>query len=285
MRVVALGDSITAGFGDPIPGGGWRGWAALLAAALAPPGAVHFHNLAHSGALTNDVADRQLPVAQRLRPDVATVVVGINDTLRAGFDADLVGERLDRIVRLLAAAGTVVLTARLPDPGLMLGLPATLARPLSRRIHAVNTAADIVATRYGTVHFDAAAHPATYDRRMWSIDRLHPSERGHRLLACCYADLLGARGMPVYRRPDPEPENPEPTRRAQLWWLATQGTRWVLRRSTDLVPALLGMALADAGRRRFGDGEPAPGHLRGSPALLTPEDLSCRSTRSATASR
>ena len=116
MRVVALGDSITAGFGDPIPGGGWRGWAALLAAALAPPGAVHFHNLAHSGALTNDVADRQLPVAQRLRPDVATVVVGINDTLRAGFDADLVGERLDRIVRLLAAAGTVVLTARLPDP-------------------------------------------------------------------------------------------------------------------------------------------------------------------------
>jgi len=158
MRVVALGDSITAGFGDPIPGGGWRGWAALLAAALAPPGAVHFHNLAHSGALTNDVADRQLPVAQRLRPDVATVVVGINDTLRAGFDADLVGERLDRIVRLLAAAGTVVLTARLPDPGLMLGLPATLARPLSRRIHAVNTAADIVATRYGTVHFDAAAH-------------------------------------------------------------------------------------------------------------------------------
>ena len=28
---VALGDSITVGIGDPAPGGGWRGWAALLA--------------------------------------------------------------------------------------------------------------------------------------------------------------------------------------------------------------------------------------------------------------
>ncbi len=32
---VALGDSITVGMGDPAPeGGGWRGWAALLAASL-----------------------------------------------------------------------------------------------------------------------------------------------------------------------------------------------------------------------------------------------------------
>ena len=37
MRFVALGDSITAGYGDRMPGGGWRGWAALLAAGLAPP--------------------------------------------------------------------------------------------------------------------------------------------------------------------------------------------------------------------------------------------------------
>ncbi|MYU18663.1 SGNH/GDSL hydrolase family protein, partial [Streptomyces sp. SID8361] len=30
LRFAALGDSLTEGLGDPVPGG-WRGWAALLA--------------------------------------------------------------------------------------------------------------------------------------------------------------------------------------------------------------------------------------------------------------
>jgi hypothetical protein len=30
-RFAALGDSVTVGLGDPMPQGGWRGWAALLA--------------------------------------------------------------------------------------------------------------------------------------------------------------------------------------------------------------------------------------------------------------
>ena len=33
----ALGDSITVGMGDPVPAGGWRGWAALLAGTLDQP--------------------------------------------------------------------------------------------------------------------------------------------------------------------------------------------------------------------------------------------------------
>ena len=48
---VALGDSITAGMGDPVPGG-WRGWAALLAGTLPQP---ELHNLATLGALAADV--------------------------------------------------------------------------------------------------------------------------------------------------------------------------------------------------------------------------------------
>ena len=31
IRFAALGDSVTSGYGDPMPGGGWRGWAVLLA--------------------------------------------------------------------------------------------------------------------------------------------------------------------------------------------------------------------------------------------------------------
>jgi lysophospholipase L1-like esterase len=245
IRFAALGDSITCGYGDPRPDGTWRGWATLLAEALAPPGGVEFHNLAESGALSVEVAARQLPVALRLRPDLAAVIVGVNDTLRATFQVGRVGAALAASVRALRGGGATVLTARLPDPGRMFGLPRALARPLARRIRAVNAVADEVAVRYGTLHFDAAGHPSTYDRRMWSVDRLHPGELGHRLLAVSFADLLAEAGWPLYRRPAPEAGGPPPTRRAQARWLATRGTAWVLERSTDLMPYLVAMAATE----------------------------------------
>jgi hypothetical protein len=80
---------------------------------------------------------------------------------------------------------------------------------------------------------------------MWSVDRLHPGERGHRLLARCFAEALAERGFPVTAVPALEPENPPPTRSAQLRWLATNGSRWMLSRCTDLVPSLAGMAAAE----------------------------------------
>jgi lysophospholipase L1-like esterase len=241
-RFAALGDSITAGFGDPVPGG-WRGWAALLAECLAPD--VEFHNLAVSGALTADVVGTQLPAALRLRPHMASVIVGVNDTLRGTFDVDAVARALTDTVGQLRARGAVVLTARLPDPGRMLGLPASLAKPLARRVRAVNAVADMVAARYGTLHFDAAGHPYTYERSMWSVDRLHPSERGHRLLAAGFASLLAAADVPLGALPSTDPTSPEPTRGAQLRWMATRGTRWMLDRSTDLMPYLVRMAATE----------------------------------------
>lgn len=188
---VALGDSITVGIGDPVPEGGWRGWAALLAATLDQP---DLRNLATLGALAADVEHRQLPVAVAARPDVASVVVGLNDTLRGDFDPGRTGASVDRTVAALRAAGAEVLTARLPDPGQMFGLPGALARPLARRMRAVNAEMDQVALRYRTVHLDAARDRAIYERRYWSVDRLHPNERGHRLIACRFHGLLAAAG-------------------------------------------------------------------------------------------
>lgn len=239
---VALGDSITVGMGDPAPGGGWRGWATLLAGALPQP---EIHNLATLGALAADVERLQLPAAITLRPDVASVVVGINDTLRGDFDPERTGAAVGRTVAALRAAGAEVLTMRLPDPGQMLGLPAALARPLARRMRAVNAEVDEVARRYGTVHLDAACDPATYERRYWSVDRLHPNERGHRLIACRFHALLDASGYPVGPGPDPEPSSPPPTRPAEFAWMATKGTAWLVRRSRDLVPTLLGLAVRE----------------------------------------
>ena len=161
------------------------------------------HNLATLGALAADVERLQLPAAMVLKPDVASVVVGINDTLRGNFDPQRTGPAVARTVAGLRAAGAQVLTMRLPDPGQMFGLPKALARPLARRVRAVNDAVDEVAQRYGTLHLDAARDPAIYERRFWSVDRLHPNERGHRFMACQFHALLAAAGVPGRSRSRP----------------------------------------------------------------------------------
>ena len=97
---------------------------------------------------------------------------------------------------------------RLPDPARMFGLPAGLARPLSRRMQAVNTELDKVAARYGTLHWDAGRDPETYERRNWSVDRLHPNERGHRLIACLGLGL--ARRRRARRRRQARPRAVQP---------------------------------------------------------------------------
>ncbi|MEU4037596.1 SGNH/GDSL hydrolase family protein [Streptomyces collinus] len=249
VRFVALGDSLTEGVGDPV-GGGWRGWAALLADGLAEdPGQVEFTNLAVSGAQTRDVRERQTPAALALRPDLVSVVVGVNDTLRRTFDIRAVAARLDAVCAAFTGQGATLLTACLPDPGATLGLPGALARPLARRQHAVNAVVHALSDRYGAVHLHASQGAWLTDRALWSADRLHPGERGHRQFAVRFHALLSASGLATGAPPSPEPESPAPTRAARLWWLATAGTGWVVRRCDDLLPQLLRLA-ADELRHR-----------------------------------
>lgn len=238
LRFAALGDSLTEGVGDPVSGA-WRGWATLLA--NHQPG-WEFRNFATSGALTLDVLEQQAPMAREFAPHLASVVVGVNDTLRRSYDIHRVAVRLDAVYGGLAGAGAVLLTACLPDPGAMLGLPGPLARPLARRQRAVNAVVHALSARYGAVHLHLADPAWVEDRTLWSADRLHPGERGHRLIAAgCHA-LLAERGLAPGAPPSVEPERQPPGAAASLYWLATSGTAWLARRSTDLLPQLLRLA-------------------------------------------
>jgi lysophospholipase L1-like esterase len=250
-RIVTLGDSMTIGMGNPDGEGGYCGWARYLAAGLPDP---EVHNLAVIGAHATHVERDQLPPALKLRPDVASVVLGSNDVLWPGFDPWVIGQTASRIVAALQASGAIVLTMQLPDPARVFGLlPAMVARPVSRRTDAVNAEIDKVAARYETLHWEAGRDPETYDRCNWSVDRMHPSDRGQRLIASRFWDMLAAADHPVATQPDREPTSPGPTRRDDLRWIATTGTRWFLRRSADIVPYLLFMALREwmAGPERW----------------------------------
>ncbi|MFJ3585765.1 SGNH/GDSL hydrolase family protein [Streptomyces sp. NPDC090127] len=252
VRFAVLGDSLSEGVGDRVDGA-WRGWAALLAEGLAGPGRrLEFRNLAVSGAQSREVAEHQAPEAVEFRPDLASVVVGVNDTLRRTFDIEQLAHRLDRVCADLTASGAVLLTACLPDPGRMLALPAPLARPLARRQHALNSLVHALSARYDAVHLHLADTTWTDDRTLWSADRLHPGERGHRAIAARFHDLLVARDLAHGTPPSPDPRQPPPTRAEAVVWLATAGTGWVLRRCHDLLPQLLHLAGAELRHRARG---------------------------------
>jgi lysophospholipase L1-like esterase len=259
----ALGDSITVGVGDQAraagpDGAARRGWAALLAEGLREP---DLHILAADGACARDIERDQLPRALALRPDVASVVFGVNDTLRPGFDPDQIAESAAHIVGALRAAGAEVLTMRLPEPDRMPGPPGSSAAPLARRADAINSVMDGIAEQFGTLHVDAAG-AATDEKRLWAADRLHPSEHGDRHIARCFHGLLAGAGYPVGPAPDPEPGNQPPAQPVQPGRLAAKRTAWVLSRWPILVPYLLAMAAREIyARRQRGDQllPPVPG--------------------------
>nr|WSX73126.1 SGNH/GDSL hydrolase family protein [Streptomyces sp. NBC_00899]WSX80808.1 SGNH/GDSL hydrolase family protein [Streptomyces sp. NBC_00899] len=258
VRFAVLGDSLSEGVGDPAPGGKptpvgapalggdpsrggeWRGWAAILAESLTP--AADLLNLARSGARTADVAGPQLSAALLHRPHLASVLVGGNDTLRGGFDIRTVAAELHTAMCALRATGADVLTACLPDPGTVLGLPWPLARPLGRRMTALNDTVHALSAHHGALHLHAAPRPWATSPGTLSADRLHPSEAGHRLLARDFHGVLAGAGLAVGPPPRLDPDGPPPGRGASVWWMATRGTRWIADRCTDLLPDLLRLA-------------------------------------------
>lgn len=63
------------------------------------------------------------------------------------------------------------------------------------RIAALNEIIDAVVARHGCVCVDLHQMPGAYDPATWHVDRLHPSELGHRLLAAECAEAMAEAGV------------------------------------------------------------------------------------------
>jgi lysophospholipase L1-like esterase len=190
-RYVAIGDSTSEGLDDPDGRGGYRGWANRLAERLATlQGSVLYANLAVRGLLARQIRERQLERAVAMRPDLATVVAGMNDLLRPDFDAGQVAGEVEAMQRALIAQGATVLTFTLPD--------LTPIMPFSKRlapaVRAYNQALREVSAGAGALLADLAAYPVSSDPRLWSEDRLHANALGHERTAQALAQALGLPG-------------------------------------------------------------------------------------------
>ncbi|HEY9411014.1 MAG TPA: SGNH/GDSL hydrolase family protein [Jiangellaceae bacterium] len=243
QRYVALGDSQTEGVGDGDDVSGLRGWADRLAQQLAMgnPG-LQYANLAVRGRRAAHVRSEQLGPALGLRPDLATVVAGVNDLLRPRFDADEVAGHLEAVFAALTAHGARVATVTFPD----LARITPLARPVSARASALNDRIRAAAHRHGVVVAETSDHPVVTDSRLWSPDRLHASPLGHERIAAAVAHALGLPGSSdSWTQPLPSPAD-DPTG----WRAAAAELRW----AADFLGPWLGRRLRG---RSSGDGRTA----------------------------
>ncbi|MFI9009414.1 SGNH/GDSL hydrolase family protein [Actinosynnema sp. NPDC053489] len=231
--LVVLGDSTTVGVGDPVPGG-WRGVGPLLAAAF--PRA-RYLNVSFTGARVASVRYEQLPRALGARPDAAVVLVGMNDTLRSDFDARRLHVDLDAVVQALVAAGSAVVTVRFHDHSRVFRLPGALRRALRARIEELNGIVDAVVRRHGVECVDLDLLDGAYSPATWAVDRLHPSELGHRRLAAAFAERLARAGCEVPGHVSLTCTGGLATTPLHhLGWLVVKGIPWLWRRGRDLVP-------------------------------------------------
>ncbi|MFI6793838.1 SGNH/GDSL hydrolase family protein [Nonomuraea sp. NPDC050383] len=229
-RYVALGDSQTEGLGDGDDAGGLRGWADRLAEDLAreEPGLL-YANLAVRGRLAAQIRDEQLAPALALRPDLATVMAGMNDLIRPRFDATAVAGALEDMFAALTGAGATVVTVTFPDFGRLV----PLARPLLPRVIDLNARIVAAAARHGVLVVDSFAHTAITDARLWGSDRLHANPLGHARIAAAMAHALGLPGSDdSWTAPLPALPRPTPWRAAgaELRWVTGFAAPWIHRR-------------------------------------------------------
>lgn len=237
VRFVALGDSATSGVGDRTEDGSPRGWARILAEAIARSHDLSFCNLAVSGSTAADVWDTQLPEALRHRAQLASLIIGLNDTMRSSWNPDSLRTSLLMSAAALTSRGAILMTVRFHDHARVMRLPGSLAKVMTARLEELNEILDEVHERYAGIQLDLAEVPEVYDPRSWTVDRMHPSERGHRLLAAHFAARLHDRGL-TFPVPSVDCTEPETGRVDDARWVLTKVVPWLGRRARDLGPAL-----------------------------------------------
>lgn len=249
VRFAALGDSVTYGLGDACSHG-CRGWARILADALAQNHDLSFCNTARPGATVSDVRVGQLESAVAHRPHLTSLVVGLNDTMRSDWNPEALRDDLHHIARRLTEQGALLLTVHFHDHTRVLRLPQVLARPMRARIATLNDIYDELHAIFGGLRLDLASHSGIYNRAFWSIDRLHPSQLGHRALADAFAALLNEGGL-AFASPGLQLEENIPGRLHDLRWLVAKGTPWIARRVRDLAPAIAHSCITTPRTRRL----------------------------------
>jgi lysophospholipase L1-like esterase len=232
LTVVAMGDSISLGVGDEARGPTRdRGWAAHAARAM---GSDEFVNLARNGTRARDLSGDQVPRALELRPAIVLLTIGGNDVLRGDFSPREVEDATTDAIRALRASGAVVVIVTLAPIRLLSLVSSRVAEVMAARVCRANGALEVAAHASGALVVDGAAVMLLQGDSAWHVDRIHPSQVGHRAIAERALGLLAQFGPAAEIAP---PEAP-PSQAETAWWIVRNGLPWIAKRSRDLIPQL-----------------------------------------------
>jgi len=183
LRYIALGDSYTIGTGV-----GYRDrWPDQLVAALGPnePTIDLVANLGVNGYTTGDLIRHELPALDRLRPEVVTLLIGVNDVVRGIATTAYVANLRTILDELVGRVGAErIVTVAVPDYTVT-PAGADYGDPAQRHdgIVAANTEMAREAADRGVAFVDIfdVSLLARDDRTLVAADGLHPSGRQYGL--------------------------------------------------------------------------------------------------------
>jgi len=181
---VAMGDSTAEGMGASTPE---RSYAPIVYSSLKERyRSTKYHNVARSGAILQDVLDKQLPKTIEQNPDLVTISVGANDIVRR-TRTDEYERLLRKLLRTLhqETSATIVIST-VPDLSLTTSVPKllkTYSRFMASRYNEIIVrVAEETNTVLVDVFNDSKAVLKAYPEAI-ATDGWHPSDFGYALWA------------------------------------------------------------------------------------------------------
>ncbi len=187
-RFAVIGDSLSAGTGDPSPGYADLGWADRVADVLrrVRPDLAYL-NIAETGATTARTLATQADRMIAYGPDLVHVPCGANDLFRPEPDFTKIEQTLRRVFELAAGTGARLTAFTL---GKAFVVPAFPDWP--DRVRRLNAITCRLAADHGAVLIDMWDHPVNSRPNLLSADLIHFSTSGQAVMAAEVVKALTA---------------------------------------------------------------------------------------------
>jgi lysophospholipase L1-like esterase len=178
-RYAVIGDSLSAGTGDPTPGYRDQGWSDRVAEVLryVRPD-LDYLNVSEIGATTAQTLENQAARMVEFSPDLLHVPCGANDIVRRKPDFGEIERTLRQMYDVAEGTGALLTTFTL---GRAYVVPVFPDWP--ERVAAVNEIVRGLASAYGAIVVDMWDHPVNDRDNLLSEDRIHFSTSGQAVMA------------------------------------------------------------------------------------------------------
>ncbi|WP_433658140.1 SGNH/GDSL hydrolase family protein [Nocardia sp. CA-128927] len=179
QRFAVIGDSLSAGTGDPSPGYATLGWADRVADILrrVRPDLAYL-NTAEDGATTLETLRRQADRMREFAPDLLHLPSGANDLVRRTPDFGEIEQTLRDMYRMAASTGAQLTVFTLGKAYVVPVFP-----DWRDRVRRVNDLTRALAAEFGATVIDMWDHPINDRPNLLSADGIHFATAGQAVMA------------------------------------------------------------------------------------------------------